>query len=129
MPKDTVYTKAFEKAHASINRSFEMARKRTGDVPIGHHLIDPRTAAKRSAFNLQGALDEMRQGQAGADNASNSNTIQDKPFFSYRYQLPVDKGQNPKHAAAGKVVESSGIDTYHGADGVSLETAKEGGPA
>lgn len=129
MPKDTMFTKAFERAHSSINRSFEMARKKTGDVPIGHHLIDPRTAAKRSAFNLQGALDEMRQGQAGADNASNSNTITPKPFDFTKYLPPVDKGQNPKHAAAGKVVESSGIDTYHGADGVSLETAKEGGPA
>lgn len=129
MPKDTVFTKSFDKAHASINRSFEMARKKIGDVPIGHQIIDPRTAAKRSAFNLEGALTQMRQGQAGADNSSNSNTITPKPFDYTKHPLPSDRGQNPKTAAAGKVVESSGIDTFHGSDGITVDSTKEGGPA
>lgn len=127
MPKDTVFTKAFDKAHQSINRSFEMARERTGGVPIGHHVIDPRTAAKASGFNLDEALGPV--GQTGANRGMNSDIIQPKEFDWKKHPLPKDPGQQtPKVAAAGKVVDPTAIETAQGTDSVTMESSVSGGP-
>lgn len=120
MPKDTVFTKAFDKAHQSINRSFEMARDRTGGVPIGHHIIDPRTAAKDSAFDINSIWNPV--GQTGASTSMTSDYIKPKEFDYKNHPLPKNPGkQSPKVAAAGKVVDPTGIETAQAADSVTVD--------
>lgn len=121
MPKDTLYTKAFDLAHSSINRSFELARDKTGRVPIGHHIIDPRTQAKAEAFDISSIWNPV--GQPGFLTSMNSNYVMPKAFDYAKHPLPKDKGQNPKHAAAGKVVDPTAIETAQGADNTTIDQA------
>lgn len=104
MPKDTLYTKAFSRAHASLGRSLQIAIDRTGGVPIGHQIIDPRTKMKR-----MGALDDEEMQAVVAHDVNNLRT-----------KSPI---QNPKTAAAGKVVDPTAIESAQAADSVSIDTA------
>lgn len=105
-----------------------MARDRTGGVPIGHHIIDPRTAAKATAFNLDSVINPI--GQSGANQGMNSDIVQPKEFDYSKHPLPRDPGrQSPKVAAAGKVVDPTAIESATGIDSVTMETSISGGPA
>lgn len=113
MPKDTVYTAAFGKAHKSINRAFELARERTGMVPFGEHILDPRTVKKHNEWG--------QYGLEAALNAMDSKYVRPKDFDYKNHPLPKDKGPNPKTAAGGIVVDPTAIETAQGADNVSFD--------
>lgn len=125
MPKDTAFTKAFGKAHSSINRSFQLALDKTGRVPIGHQILDPRTVAKQSAFDPSTIWNPIGQ-TTGIE--FDSKYIRPKDFDYKKHPLPRDPGkQSEKTAAGGKVVDPTAIETFQGADSVSLDTASSGG--
>jgi hypothetical protein len=51
-----------------------------------------------------------------------SKYIRPQDFDYKKHPLPPDKGQNPKTAAAGKVVDPTAIETFQGADSVSIDS-------
>ncbi len=124
MPRDTVFSKNFARAHASINKSFQLALDKTGRVPIGDQILDPRTVAKHAAFDPSSIWNPI--GQAGAQSSMDSEYIRPKYFDYNKHPLPKDRGQNPKHAAAGKVVDPTAIETAQGADNTTVDTAGVG---
>jgi hypothetical protein len=119
MPKDTIYTKAFAKATTSLNRSFELALDRSGRVPLGHQVIDARTLAKQQAFP---SVEGMQ-----ATIAMDAQALRPKPFKEGNHPPVKDVGPNPKVAAAGKVVDPTAIETFQGADNVSVDTQSGAG--
>jgi hypothetical protein len=58
--------------------------------------------------------------------AMDAKAIRPKPFVEGNHPQPKDVDQNPKTAAAGKVVDPTAIETAQGADNVSIDTP--GGP-
>jgi hypothetical protein len=125
MPKDTSFSKAFDKAHSSINRSFQLALDKTGRVPIGHQILDPRTVAKHSAFDPSTIWNPIGE---NAGNEFDSKFVRPKDFDYKKHPLPKNPGkQSEKTAAGGKVVDPTAIETFQGADSVSLDTSSSGG--
>jgi hypothetical protein len=55
-----------------------------------------------------------------------SKVIQPKAFDYKKHPLPKDTGQSAKTAAAGKVVDPTGIETAQGADNVTVDTVSAG---
>lgn len=116
MPKATPVTRSFHKAHESINRSFQMALDKMGRVPFGEEPIDPRTAAARQAL-YAGMIPTI---------PFNSNIVQQKNSFPQdigKHPAPPNVPQNPKTAAAGKVVDPSAIETAQSVDWVASDTS------
>jgi hypothetical protein len=120
MPRDTIFSRSFDKANTSINRSFQLALDKTGRVPIGQQVLDPRTIAKRSAFDPSTIWNPVGQSDS---TSMTSDFVAPKPFNFKKNPLPKDPGQNPKIAAAGKVVDPTAIETFQGADSVSVDSA------
>ena len=115
MPRDTLYTAAFGKAHDSLNRSLQLAIDRSGGVPMGHQIVDARTLAKQQAFpNVAGMQAVI---------AMDAEAIRPKPFaHEVNHPKIKDKGQSPKTAAAGKVVDPTAIESAQQPDNITIDT-------
>lgn len=93
-----------------------MAWKQAGQVPLGHHILDPRTMESRQMTNMSliNNPEGMTSGlpQTARKMYQNSRTL----------KAPTGEGQTAKNKAAGVVVDPTAHETFTGADQVSVDT-------
>lgn len=101
-------------AHASIGRAMDVALDKLGRVPFGEDIVDPRTIAARKAL-YAGMVPTIPM---------DSNYIQPRTArLGNHPDVPDNRQQSPKVAAAGKVVDPTAIETAQSSDWVSVDSA------
>ena len=115
MPTRTSYMRAANRAHGALNRGFDMAWKKMGEVPLGHDVLDPRTMQNRMQNiavmnNLVGMTSGLPQTARKMYQMPKPITRDDGP------------GQSQKNVKAGIPVDPTAHETFTGADQVSVDT-------
>ena len=117
MPKATPYVDAMNKAHGQLLRGFGKALENFGNVPLGHHILDPRTMESRQMTNM--ALMNNPEGMTSGLTQSERKMYQ---IPKKKITPPEGEGQTEKNKLAGIVVDPSTHETFTGADTISADT-------
>lgn len=118
MPRTTAYVDSMNKAHSQLLRGFDKALDKFGNVPLGHHILDPRTMESRQMTNM--ALMNNPEGMSGPLPSSYPGKIYQSP--KTKLKVPEGPGQSEKNKLAGIPVDPTAHETFTGADTVSIDT-------
>lgn len=105
-----------DKAHGQMLRGFKKALDKMGNVPLGHHILDPRTMESRTMTNM--ALMNNPVGMTSGLPQTARKVYQNATDI----RKPQGPGQTEKNKLAGVVVDPSSHQTFTGTDQISIDT-------